>query len=176
MHDDLSHPIQIRPVRESDLAAYRALRLEALQSHPEAFGSDHAEQAADPESVWANRIQGSIEGQSARILMADAGSELAGMMAVFRDSGAKLRHSVSIVSVFVRPPWRGRRLADQMLHEALAWCRSVQIRIARLTVVTTNAAAIRCYERCGFQPCGIQHEVIRVGDTYHDELLMWRRV
>jgi len=166
----------LRPIRESDLAAYKTLRLEALQNHPEAFGSDYAEQAADPDSVWAGRIRASLQGESAHLLLADAGDELAGMLALFRDGGIKTRHAASLVSVYLRPAWRGQRLLDRMIHQALAWCATVQIRIVRLTVVTTNAPAIRCYHRCGFEVSGIQREVIHANNAYHDELLMWRRV
>ena len=45
-----------------------------------------------------------------------------------------------------------------------------------MSKVTGVSEAIRCYRRCGFRVCGVQPEVIRVGDVYHDELLMWRRV
>ena len=34
---------ETRPIREDDLPAFRALRLEALRDHPEAFGSDYDE-------------------------------------------------------------------------------------------------------------------------------------
>lgn len=169
--------IQIRPIRETDLTAYRDIRLEALQSHPEAYGSDYADQFADPESVWAGRIRGSLDGIASRILLAetDAG-DLVGLSAVYREKGAKVCHSGTLVSVYVRPPWRGRGIAEQMIDRVADWCASVGIRILRLTVVTSNVPAIRCYARCGFVVCGIQRETIRVGTQYHDELLMWRRI
>ena len=63
-----------------------------------------------------------------------------------------------------------------MIVELLNWCRSNEVRIARLTVAATNAPAIRCYFRCGFSIYGISPEEIRIGDKFHDEMLMWRRV
>jgi RimJ/RimL family protein N-acetyltransferase len=169
--------IEIRAIRAEDLAAYKALRLEALRSHPEAYGSDYSEQVNEPDSFWEGRIRSSVEGDASRIVVAaDAGGGLAGMAGVFRDGGVKLRHSAVLVAVYVAPRWRGRRLADAMVGEAVAWCAGVGVRIVRLAVATGNVPAIRCYQRCGFQVCGVQSEVIRVGDTYHDELMMWRRV
>jgi RimJ/RimL family protein N-acetyltransferase len=168
--------IEIRPIRATDLAAYKALRLEALRAHPEAYGSDFSEQVDEPDSVWRGRIQSSLDGDAAHIVVADAAGELAGMAGVFRDAGLKTRHSAILVAVYVAPRWRGRRLADAIVRRALAWCASADVRILRLAVATTNVPAIRCYQRCGFHVCGVQPEVIRVGDTYHDELLMWRRV
>jgi ribosomal protein S18 acetylase RimI-like enzyme len=168
--------ITIRAIGESDLRAYRELRLEALQAHPEAYGSDYTDQANDPESVWMGRIQASVEGKASRIFLAEDGGEIAGMVAAYREKGTKVCHSATLVSVYVRPRWRGCGLAGRMIGEVLAWCASVGVRILRLTVVTSNTPAIRCYQRCGFAVVGIQPEVIRVGTQYHDELLMWRRV
>jgi ribosomal protein S18 acetylase RimI-like enzyme len=173
---DRDPTITIRPVRESDLPAYREIRLEALQAHPEAYGSDYAEQAADPESVWMGRIRASVEGTASRIFLAEDAETIVGLVAAYREKGAKVCHSATLVSVYVRPPWRGRGLAEQMIAQVLSWCASAGVRILRLTVVTSNTAAIRCYQRCGFRVCGVQPEVIRVGNQYHDELLMWRRI
>jgi ribosomal protein S18 acetylase RimI-like enzyme len=173
---DEPSPITIRPVRADDLSAYKSLRLEALQAHPEAYGSDYADQTGDPDSVWMGRIQSSLAGKWSRIFLAEDSGEMAGLLAAYREKGAKVCHSATLVSVYVRPRWRGRRLADQMVQEAISWSASVGVRILRLTVVTSNTRAIRCYERCGFRVCGIQPEVIRVGTQYHDELQMWRPV
>ena len=167
-------PINVRPIRADDLPAYKALRLEALQAHPEAYSSDYADQAGDPDSVWSGRIQSSLEGKWSRIFLAEDSGELAALLAAYRDKGAKVCHSAMLVNVYVRPKWRGQGLADRMVQEAISWARSVGVRIVRLTVITSNTRAIRCYTRCGFRVCGIQPQVIRVGTQYHDELLMWR--
>lgn len=171
------HPlITIRPVRQTDLKTYRDLRLEALKAHPDAYGSDYTDQANDPDSVWLGRIQASIEGTASRIFLAEDAGQAVGLAAAYREKGAKVRHSAKLVSVYVRPNYRGCGLAERIIREVLAWCGSVGVRILRLTVVTSNTPAIRCYQRCGFSVYGIQPEVIRIGNQYHDELLMWRRV
>jgi ribosomal protein S18 acetylase RimI-like enzyme len=172
----MTTPVNIRPISQADLAAYRILRLEALQSHPEAFGTDYAEQAADPESAWVDRIRGSIDGTMSRLFLAEAPDALAGMAGVYRDRGVKVQHSATLVSVYVRPPYRGRKIGDRLIQEVVQWCASVNVRKLRLAVATTNESAIRCYQRCGFSVYGQEPEVIRVGERYIDELLMQRRV
>ena len=161
---------RIRPAGLSGIAAG------SVQAHPEAYGSDYNDQANDPQSVWMGRIRASVEGEASRIFLAADGEEFVGLVAAYREKGAKVCHSAKLVSVYVRPNYRGCGLAERMIDHVLAWCASVGVRILRLTVVASNTPAIRCYQRCGFAVCGIQPEVIRVGTQYHDELLMWRRV
>ena len=163
-------------IRESDLAAFKAPRLEALREHPEAYGTDFGEDLRQPESVWIDRVKNAINSPEGCIVLADAGEELAGMAGVYRHNRVKIRHEATIWGVYVRPKYRGKKLTERMIAETLNWCRSNEVRIARLTVVTCNGPAIRCYLRCGFSICGVSPEEIRVGDRYYDEMLMWRRV
>jgi GNAT superfamily N-acetyltransferase len=172
----LADNISIRFITESEVEAYKALRLEALREHPEAYGTDYDEDAAQPDSVWRDRVGKAAGDPSGSIVLADAGGELAGMVGVWRGSGIKTRHEATIWGVYVRAKYRGQKLTDRMINEALGWCRGGNVRIVRLTVVTCNTAAICSYQRCGFLVCGVSPEEIKVGDRYYDELLMWRRV
>lgn len=172
----MANDISIRFIRESDLAAFKALRLEALRMHPEAYGSDYEENLREPESTWIDRVKSAIDNPGGCIVLAEANGELAGMAGVFRGGGVKGRHIATIWGVYVRPGHRGQQLSEKMIAEAIGWCRMNEVRIARLTVVTCNGSAIRRYLRCGFAIYGVSPEEIRIGDVYYDELLMWRRV
>jgi ribosomal protein S18 acetylase RimI-like enzyme len=172
----LAANISIRFIRESDVATFKALRLEALQAHPESYQTDYDEEVAQPDVVWRDRVGKAAGDPSGSIVLADAGDELAGMVGVWRGTGVKTRHEANIWGVYVRPKYRGNKLTDQMIAEALGWCRGGGVRIVRLTVVTSKTAAVCCYERSGFMVYGVCPEKIRIGDVYHDELLMWRRV
>jgi ribosomal protein S18 acetylase RimI-like enzyme len=167
--------ITIRPIRLEDIDAFKALRLEALRSHPSEFGADYQESLNAPESMWHERIQSSLDNVG-RVFLAESRNALAAMAGVLRDRGAKVNHSAFIWGVYVCPASRGQGLGERLIRSAIEWCRQENVRIVRLTVVAGNDAAIRCYKRCGFEEVGVQLEVIRVGDTYHDELLMWRRI
>jgi ribosomal protein S18 acetylase RimI-like enzyme len=166
----------IRSIRADDLATFKALRLEALRDHPEAFGSDYEESLREPESYWQERVGRAIESDGQIIFLADAGSELAGMLGVFRSTGAKNKHAAMIWGVYTRPAYRGCGLTEKLMREAIAWAAKQNVRILRLAVGTFNAPAIHCYQRCGFIVYGVSPEEIRVGDVYHDEILMFRRV
>jgi ribosomal protein S18 acetylase RimI-like enzyme len=53
------------------------------------------------------------------------------------------------------------------VEEAKTTCRSI-----RLCVVSSNDAAIRLYESFGFSVWAKEVEALKVGDVYHDEILM----
>ena len=98
------------------------------------------------------------------------------MTGIYRDNSAKMRHNGHIWGVYVREDWRGLRIADRLIEACIAWAQQHEIRLLRLAVITSNAAAIRCYVRCGFTVYGVDPEVIYADDAYHDELLMVRKM
>lgn len=167
-------PITIRPAVEADAAAVRALRLEGLRDHPAAFGSDYASSAAEPVDDTAKRIARAYAENTSRIFVAAAGDQLVALTGVHRDHRPKLRHSANIWGVYVRPAWRGLRLADELIAECLDWARQHGVTIAKLGVSATNIAAIRCYLRCGFSVYGVEPRALLVDGVSLDELLMAR--
>lgn len=82
-----------------------------------------------------------------------------------------MRHIASIWGMYVRPAARGtglsRLLMAAAVDDARTTCRSI-----RLSVVSSNGAAIRLYESFGFKAWAIDTEALKVGDVYHDETLM----
>ena len=168
----------IRPTREADAAALRELRLEALWMHPESFSSDHATSAARPASYWVERAQlGNGErNQITCVAQSAAGGELVAMCGLYREEESKLRHSANLWGVYVRPAWRGLRIADALIDACENWARQRDIQIIRLAVVDTNHAAIRCYQRRGFIAYGKAPDVLRINGRQYDELLMAKRL
>jgi RimJ/RimL family protein N-acetyltransferase len=98
------------------------------------------------------------------------------MAGIARDEAVKMRHNAMIWGMYVRPAWRGARLAGALIDACLAWAGRQRLRVVKLAVVTTNAPAIRCYLRCGFSVYGVDAEVIHHNGVYYDELLMARRI
>jgi RimJ/RimL family protein N-acetyltransferase len=164
--------VVLRPGRESDAAAYRALRLEALRSHPEAFSADYAVSEARPMAYWKDRLRS--VGEDNTIVFAIHGESLIGMCAIFRGDSPKTRHSATLVSVYLLPEWRGLGIAAEMIGRCTTWARERGITIVKLGVAAGNAAAIRCYARCGFTQYGVEPQAICVNGTMHDEVLMVR--
>ena len=104
--------------------------------------------------------------------VAEADGKLVAMTGIYRSDGIKMRHRATIWGVYACSDWRGLGIADALIAACVGWARAQQLRLVTLSVVTTNAAAIRCYVRCGFSVYGMDPEVIYHDDVYYDELLM----
>jgi len=169
-----SGPVTIRPSRAKDAAAYRELRLQSLRDHSEAFAADYDETLARPIEEWQERMRRA--GPNGISYVAEAQNELIGMTALRREDQPKTRHSAWLVSVYVRPDWRGHGVADALIEACVDWARMLGVRIVKLGVAATNVAAIRCYTRLGFSVYGVEPEMILANGRYYDELLMARRL
>ena len=169
-------PVTIRATREQDATAFRGLRLEALRTHPEVFGADYDENLARPIEFWQERVRDGAGSDLGITYVAEAGGALVGMTGIYRDNYLKMRHSGKIWGVYIRPDWRGAGIADALIEACIAWARGQGLRLVKLSVVTTNTAAIRRYIRCGFSVYGVEPEVIYHGSVYYDELLMAQRL
>jgi ribosomal protein S18 acetylase RimI-like enzyme len=169
------HKAQIRLTTEADAEAYRKLRLLSLQQHPEAYGTDYVEQMQYPIETWRERMRNSHDGDSANFV-AEVDSALVGMSVVVRDGAAKMRHTAHIYSVYLHPDWRGHGIARALIEACIAWTQERGLAQLKLSVVTTNVAAIGLYLRCGFSVYGVDPDVLRVGGARYDELLMVRRL
>jgi RimJ/RimL family protein N-acetyltransferase len=168
--------VTIRPTREDDAPAYRALRLEALHAHPEVFGMDYATSAGQPIEHWQERMRKGAGDEESVTYVAEAAGALIGMTVLVRNDLPKTRHAGSIFGVYTHPDWRGTGVADALLEACVDYARALGIRLVRLAVVTTNASAIRLYQRCGFRVYGVEPESIQLDGVYYDELLMARRI
>ncbi len=167
-----AHPIHIRPISPDDLAVYRALRLEALQAHPEAFTSDYAEQAAQPESFWQQRLNDNHNHPHQIIYGAEESDEFVGMTGIGCGSSPKTVHSAWIWGVYVKPTYRGQQLGERLLHACIDWARTHGVKVVKLGVMVGNEAALKCYTRCGFVTYGREPLALCVDGQIHDEWLM----
>jgi RimJ/RimL family protein N-acetyltransferase len=167
-------PVINRPGQEADAPAYRELRLEALRLHPEAFSADYDHSASQPMTFWTDRLRAS--GQGSAIYFASQDDELLGMCGIYRGNSLKTRHTATIWGVYARAAWRGLKLGDELIASCLEWGRDQGVSIVKLAAVTTNAAAIRCYLRCGFTVYGVEPEALRHDGVIYDELLMARKL
>jgi RimJ/RimL family protein N-acetyltransferase len=158
--------LKIRRLEADDAAVYRELRLEALASHPEAFGASWEDESVKPASWWTERL----EANSVFGGWID-GSPLLGIAGFHVNGAAKLRHKGILWGMYVRPDARGTGLAAALVQQVIAHAQALVEEIC-LTVVSSNAAAYRLYSAAGFEQYGVERRALKVGNEYHDEVLM----
>ncbi len=153
--------MEIRRLNPEDAVLYKALRLEALQNHPEAFGSDYEAEKDRPVDQYATRFQ----------------SEQTATFGAFHEAQlVKMRHRANLFAMYVTPRARKQQVGRQLVQEALrALEERPWIEQVHLSVVRTNEAAKALYRSLGFESYAIEPRALKVDDTYHDEELMWYR-
>ena len=164
--------VTIRQAALADAENFRALRLQALRDHPDAFSADYAYNASQPLSYWEQRL--SDTGSQGMIFFADSQPGLVGMCGVRRGNSPATRHGATVWGVFVLEQWRGLRIAENLIQQCVDWASEHGVSSLRLGVVTSNTSAVRCYQRCGFIVYGVEPQAISVDGRMYDEFLMVR--
>jgi ribosomal protein S18 acetylase RimI-like enzyme len=81
-------------------------------------------------------------------------------------------HVIGVFGLAVRPAARRRGAGSALLAAAEDFARARSARKLSLRVFSTNAAAIRLYERLGFQREGLLREEFLINGAYVDDVLM----
>lgn len=157
----------VRKLDAQDFEALKALRLEALRLHPEAFSSDLERDAAFTDEQWRTRLA------PGRTFGAWIGHVLVGMVAWIPGDSRKTAHTAQIGGMYVRAEARGTGAASALLNAAM---RDASAHAEQLTldVNADNIRAVRFYERHGFRTVGRIPHSMRVEGRLYDELVMWR--
>lgn len=156
---------QVRRLSEWDAEDFRAIRLEGLQRHPEAFGATHADEAAQPMAFFSDRLKNSA------VFGGFEGTTLLGVAGLYFLEQEKVRHKAVLYGMYVRDPARGTGLARQLVDAVLDHARQ-EVELVQLSVMTSNDAARRLYERCGFKLFGVEPRALKIAGRYLDEALM----
>ena len=159
----------IRLLSETDVAAFKAIRVEATQNAPTSVY-----QTPDEESArLPGQLQPELTDPSTRVFGAFDGDQLLGIAGISRDGETKRSHTARIRLLYVRPAHRGQGLARQLLTQVLGYAASVpQIRQIKLTVGAPNIRAQKLYLAFGFKTYATDPKVLCVDGQFIDENLM----
>ena len=141
------NPVEIVHLPVSQWAAYRALRLAALQQEPAAFSAIYQDNLTRPDSFWQDRLAEAAAGGS-WLLFASCQGQLVGMIGAYpdrADPGAAV-----IISVYVAREFRGRGIGNLLMSAILAELKESGYRKAVLSVNAAGTPAVNLYLRCGF--------------------------
>lgn len=164
--------ITIRLATPEDAPSLLDLRLESLSNHPQAFAADVDMTAADGVEAFDKLITESAKTHTGTVSVACAGADLIGMAGFTRGHWPKTRHFGFLWGVYLKPDWRGLRIAEAILNEIFKWSVENEVTVIYLGVTIAENSAIRCYQRCGFKEYGIEPKAIFYNGVYYDQLLM----
>lgn len=160
----------MRRLVSHDAQAFRALRLQCLRDHPEAFTSDHDSEAAKPLSATVDRINAQA------LFGAFDGEQMVGMIGLDRETRPQNRHKAHVVAVYVAPSHLGRGVAQQLVHTVIDHARQQGVQRLVLTVTHGNDRAQALYERLGFAVFGIEPDAILVKGILYAKVHMGRAI
>jgi ribosomal protein S18 acetylase RimI-like enzyme len=152
----------VRAFLAGEWPVYRALRLQALQDTPDAFGSTWAEEAARPVDAWQERLRAGVASGADLPLLALAAGVPAGLCWAKQDADDSRR--VHLFQMWVAPEHRGIGLGRQLLRGAIDWASARGAQSLCLGVTLGDSSALRLYRAAGFVAEG-EAEALRPGSA-----------
>ncbi|HEX7303915.1 GNAT family N-acetyltransferase [Lentzea sp.] len=130
--------MEIHQVEPDEWRLWRDIRLEALSSDPEEFGSTLAVEREYGEAEWRDRAA-----EGLKVVALDR-EPVALVAATAKPEGLYL------YSMWVRDSHRGRGIGEALVRAVLEWAAGEGWKIVTLRVWVDNLPARRLYKRLGF--------------------------
>ncbi|MEM6903172.1 MAG: GNAT family N-acetyltransferase [Pseudomonadota bacterium] len=158
----------IRILNRTDASDYRALRLEALERDPIAFGAT-LEEDQEKSRPWFRRSlnEHTVFGAS------DADGKLIASAGFFRSDRVKSRHKAMIYGLYVTQTHRGKGIGRALLQRLIKTAKEQSIEQLQICAVTDNTSAANLYESLGFEAFGLEPKALKFNGQYYDERHYW---
>ena len=117
--------MRIRELKVSDAGRYQALRLRALKEHPTAFRSSYEQECDRLASTLTERLRRTFDSPDAFNLGCFIDENLVGTVGLFREKGAKVMHTATIVGMHVSAEHQRKGYGRALLVAALERARQM---------------------------------------------------
>lgn len=157
-----------RMLTADDAPAFWEIRQQALTFTPEAFAHSPSEETYET-CVTTLRLSES----DAFVLGMFNESLLVGVAGFYRDKRRKCRHKAWICGVFVCSEYRQLGFGKALLNGVIERARELkELESIRVSVATTQTAALRLYSSLGFESFGVEQGALKIENRYIDEEYM----
>ncbi|MDZ4745949.1 MAG: GNAT family protein [bacterium] len=165
----------LRPLEVDDFAAFVDIQRHALVHAPELFGSDYE---------WFENLSILLKEQRFELFVnfpyqfilgaVQPDGEIAAMVGFSCEyARSKVRHKGRLWGLYVRPEFRHRGLATELVRTIIGSAQDVVgCELIHLSVSKHNDASFALYLRLGFSVYGTELHAMKIDNTYVDEYLM----
>lgn len=161
--------LTIRTLTESDVDAFRAMRLHAAVDTPFAIVPTREEEARWTREENIARVR---ETDQQAVFGAFDGETLIGITGWRREQRVKFAHKSLIWGVFVDPSYRRTGIARRLTESAIGRAKASGVQQVQLTVGARNPRAQTLYLSLGFVVYGREPRGMLIDGEYFDEELM----
>lgn len=154
-----------RRIQPGEGGLLRRVRLAALLDTPSAFGSSYEAEAPQSDQRWAELAAQRADGPDHATFFALDGGRAVGLVGGHRVT----QDTVELVSMWTSPEGRGQGVGALLVEAVVEWAAGTTV---ELWVTQGNDAALRLYERCGFEVTGDVQAL--PSDPCKDEIRMRR--
>ena len=162
--------MEIYKLNEEDAQMYQEIRLNALKTNPEAFGSTFEREVEFSLDQVASRVAPT---KDRYVLGAFHTGELVGTVTFMRESGIKMYHKGNIFGMYVKPEYRRMAIGKALLVALIEQAKQDEgLEQINLAVVTDNLSAKKLYESLGFEVYGTERNALKFEGNYYNEYLM----
>jgi len=138
--------VTIRRVEPTDWATLRDLRIRSLRDAPQAFGQSVDDALRQSDEDWAHLARQASVGDRRTWLIAESGDASIGVVQGRRRPPSDLL----VFSMWVDPSYRRHGIGAALIEAVMDWSRTWGGNHVVLWVFAGNEAAIRFYQRLGF--------------------------
>jgi RimJ/RimL family protein N-acetyltransferase len=135
----------LRRMLPSQWEDYRKIRLEALSSNPEMFGSNYTKEAAYSREEWISLL----ENESRAIFALYYHDSLIGLTGVVLDRDDE--STAILIASFIKTPHRGRGLSSLFYQVRIDWARQKKCKAIVVSHRAGNEPSKLANQRFGFK-------------------------
>lgn len=169
----MSDSVTIRLLDKQDAPAYQQLRLQSLQTDPDAFLSSYEAESRLHDTAFAEHLDWAYHPPCFGYFGIFVNDKLVGYIQAGKNFLEKQEHVGSLYNLYVSKEFRHQGLASRLINHVVGLLRQeAEIERVFLSCTARNPAAYKLYRKLGFKRIGVKARAIKWNGQYDDEIEM----